>query len=98
MSLLFVEVRYLIGANESFHGTFVGVKLMKGLSAMIESSLVSVVVLALWFMEMSKSLGKDIMNRIETIIIQYNHDNNISSTIYLVMEYGAKKMDWPNSI
>ena len=63
--------------------TFVGVKLMRGLSAMIESSLVSVVVLALWFMEMSKSLDKDIMNRIETIIIQYNQDNNISSTIYL---------------
>ena len=66
---------------------------------MIESCLVSVVVvLALWFMEMSKSLDKDVLNRIETIIIQYNQDNNISSTIYLVMEYGTKKMDWSNSI
>ena len=69
------------------------------LSAIIESSLVYVVVLALWFKEMSNSLDKDILNRIlETIIIQYNQDNNISSTIHLVMEYGTKKMDWPNSI
>ena len=58
MPLLFVEVRDLIRANESFYGTFVGVKLMRGLSAMIEPSLVSVVVLALWFMEMSKSLER----------------------------------------
>eukprot|EP00956_Cyclotella_meneghiniana_P011629 scaffold16368_cov73-Cyclotella_meneghiniana.AAC.7 len=29
--------------------------------------------------------------------IQYNQDNNISSTIHLVMEYGTKKMDWPNN-
>ena len=47
MPLLFVEVRDLIRANESFYGTFVGVKLMRGLSTMIEPSLVSVVVLAL---------------------------------------------------
>ena len=50
---------------------------------MIVSSLVAVV-LALWFKEMSKRLDKDILNRIETIIIQYTQDNNISSTIHLV--------------
>ena len=45
MPPLFVDVVCLSRANESICGTFEGGEVIKGLSAMIESCLVSVVVL-----------------------------------------------------